>query len=419
MGDGISVEKIKELSLKKTIILYMVISLVVSFLLSTIIVKEAQLTQQKIWWKYIDQESYFHAQKEEKKGGYIATIRRPDSSRMSKMDYRISEFCDILETYTVLFFAMLGSCISVILFYRNKLKPPIQELEEASKMIAENNLDFHITYQNKDELGQLCMEFERMREQLEKNNRSMWRMLENEKELRAAIAHDIRSPLSILEGYQEMLLEFMEEDTLEEDDTLEEGILKKDTLEKKEIVEMLKAEKKQIERMHVFLEKMRHMAKLEERELSFEDVNADDLKKQIEFEAELLSRSSGIACEICVETEGMSFFIDNDLVLEVLENLLGNAFRYAKKKIKIILSFTNKNNQLIITVSDDGDGFKEKAELLTKAFYHSNSQNDLQHFGMGLYICRVYCERHGGKLILGNTKEGGYAKAIFQAGKKK
>ena len=104
---------------------------------------------------------------------------------------------------------MAGSCAAVFLFYRNKLKKPIEELALASKRIAQNHLDFNITYENKDEMGVLCMEFERMREQLAENNRILWKNIEEEKMLRAAIAHDIRSPLSVLKGYQEMLMEYL------------------------------------------------------------------------------------------------------------------------------------------------------------------------------------------------------------------
>ena len=56
---------------------------------------------------------------------------------------------------------------------------------------------------------ELCREFERMKEQLAENNHQLWKMIEEEKALRAAIAHDIRSPLSVLEGYQEMLSEYL------------------------------------------------------------------------------------------------------------------------------------------------------------------------------------------------------------------
>ena len=90
-------------------------------------------------------------------------------------------------------------------------------------------------------MGQLCREFDRMREQLEENNRKMWRMVEDERELRAAIAHDIRSPLSVLKGYQEMLLTYLPDGTI-------------DT---RQATEMLKESMKQISRMDVFIETMR------------------------------------------------------------------------------------------------------------------------------------------------------------------
>ncbi len=82
-------------------------------------------------------------------------------------------------------------------------------------MIAYNELDFHVSYENKDEMGTLCKEFEMMRSDLaDNNNRKMWRMIDDEKALRNAIAHDIRSPLSILRGYQEMLLEFVSAESI-------------------------------------------------------------------------------------------------------------------------------------------------------------------------------------------------------------
>lgn len=376
----------------------MAVSLCSSFLLSIIIIKTANLVQQQIWWKYIDEEAYFDALNMEERGNYTIMIRRPNNYEMSKRDNSISEVCDFLETYTILFLAIIGSCIAVVLFYKNKLEPPMKELEEASKMIAGNNLAFHITYENKDELGKLCREFEKMRTQLEENNKRTWRILEDEKSLRAAIAHDIRSPLSILEGYQEMLLEFIEEDN---------------ALDKEEILEMLQASKKQIERMHNFIENMRNMTKLEERKLSFTNISLSSLKKQIEEEIELLSKTSKITSEICMETEERICCIDSYLVLEILENLLSNAFRYAKKKIRITISIFK--DQLVLMVYDDGNGFLEEPELLMKAFYHNNPGDDLQHFGMGLYLCKIYCEMHGGKLLLGNKENfGAYAKAIIQ-----
>ena len=51
--------KIKNLSLRKTIVLYMIISLIISFYLSALIMRIASTVQNNIWWNYVDQEEYF------------------------------------------------------------------------------------------------------------------------------------------------------------------------------------------------------------------------------------------------------------------------------------------------------------------------------------------------------------------------
>lgn len=236
----------------------------------------------------------------------MVSIPRISSNSMTEMDQSISELCDFLETYTVLFLSVAASCIAVTLFYKNKLKAPIEELHEASNMIAENELEFQVTYRNQDELGQLCREFERMRAQLEENNRTLWRMAEDEKALRAAIAHDIRSPLSVLKGYQEMLLEFVPEESLG----------------KEKIVEMLLEGMKQIERLDCFIERMQNMIKLEDRPLQFTKTDIETLGKQIEKEAEIISKAAGKTCRVSAGAEYPILWVDTGVVLEVVENLL-------------------------------------------------------------------------------------------------
>ena len=103
-----------------------------------------------------------------------------------------------------------------------------------------------------------------MRGQLEENNRRLWQMIEDERVLRAAIAHDIRSPLAIMRGYQEMLLEFVPEDMLDQE----------------KMMEMLRGGMLQIERMNHFIDSMRKMTKLEERELNCSVVDIREARRK-------------------------------------------------------------------------------------------------------------------------------------------
>lgn len=255
--------KNKKLVTEKTILLYFVISLTAAFLLSGFTVHFAGNMQNKIWEKYIDYADYTDVFQQYGKK-YEIEISRPNQSQMNRLDYHLSEMCDFMETYSVLIFRLLGVLLRYS-FYKNKLKTPLQELKDASQMIADNELDFHVSYENKDEMGTLCKEFEMMRSDLADNNRKMWRMIDDEKALRNAIAHDIRSPLSILRGYQEMLLEFVSAESIKTED----------------VIDILQTGMYQIDRIEHFTENMRKMSHLEQRELQCSEIELSELAKRL------------------------------------------------------------------------------------------------------------------------------------------
>ena len=397
MGDWIPMEKIRNLSLKKTILLYFVISLTAAFLLSGFTVHFAGNMQNKIWEKYIDYADYTDVFQQHGKK-YEIEISRPNQSQMNRLDYHLSEMCDFIETYSVLIFSIVGSVVAVFFFYKNKLKTPLQELKDASQMIADNELDFHVSYENKDEMGTLCKEFEMMRSDLADNNRKMWRMIDDEKALRNAIAHDIRSPLSILRGYQEMLLEFVSAESIKTED----------------VIDILQTGMYQIDRIEHFTENMRKMSHLEQRELQCSEIELSELAKKIEAEAAMLSKKESKLCKVERVQEQNIVKVDEELVMEVTDNLLENAVRYAQKSIA--LQIRKKNGFLIISVEDDGIGFVDTEEKVTEPFYHKNPQDDLKHFGLGMYISRIFCEKHGGNLKIYNVRQGGaHVEALFKA----
>ena len=366
--------KIRNLSIRKTILLYMSVSLLCSFLLSAYISKLAWHTQLAVWRNYMNPDNYSELTPMNA-SQYVAFYA------MTPQDRFISELCDFLQTFAVLILSMAGSCTAVFLFYRNKLKYPIAELTLASQNISQNNLLFHITYETKDEMGQLCREFERMREQLAENNILLWRSLEEERVLRAAIAHDIRSPLSILKGYHEMLTDY----------------LPNETISPEKAMEMLSECEKQLERMDKFVETMRKLSSLERRELWPEEFTAEQLGADLLAEISILEKDAGKSIILHNSSAGEAFRGDKEIILEVAENLLSNALRYAKNEVEITLSLSG--SECRIRVTDDGTGFSEGTSKSTK--------DSLKHAGMGMYISRLYCEKHGGRLLSGNLQQGG------------
>lgn len=392
-------EKIRNLSLRKAIVLYLSISLVISFLAGALIRRAAERVQEQVWLGYIDEQEYIRASNQKTETAYDISIPRIANDSMTKRDQILSETCDFLQTYIILIVSVIGVIAAVAVFYRDKIKVPLDALSEASGMIADNKLDFHVTYSNQDELGRLCAEFERMRGELEQNNRRMWRMVEEEKALRCAIAHDIRTPLAVLKGYQEMLLEF----------------LPGETISKEKTVEMLQEGMEQIERIHDFVETMRELSSLENREIRCAETNLPEIERQIERSVRSLEKDTGK--KITIHKSGCEgvVLVDLPVVLEVTENLVSNAVRYAKCRIDIAV--TLEYGKLEVEVTDDGGGFTGDVEQVTQAYYHANPRDDLKHFGLGMYISRVYCEKHGGGLLVGNGERGGAkVRAFFKTG---
>ena len=140
-------------------------------------------------------------------------------------------------------------------------------------------------------------------------------------------------------------------------------------------------------------------------ELVAEEITSKQLKADIRAELDVFEKKSRKGCELeCLETTE-KFSGDKEVILEVIENLLSNAFRYAKIKVEMEVHLTYSD--LIIKVKDDGVGFTVDRQKATELFYQQNVKDSLKHSGMGMYISRLYCEKHGGQLLIKNEEQSG------------
>ena len=278
-----------------------------------------------------------------------------------------------------------------VIFYKRELEKPINVLMDASEKISENCLEFELKPVKRNELGQLCQSFETMRQALYKNNRELWHTLEERKRLNAAFSHDIRTPLAVLKGYQEMLTNYVPEDKFS----------------KEQLLEMIETMGSQITRLENYTQKMSAVQKLEDIVPECSGVNLAELVEQCRETGKLLAGT--LEFDLCLEQDESaleSISIDKELVLEVFENLVSNAARFAKNRVMAKIVCEPEQNCLSITVEDDGPGFSEEAlQRGTDPFYGSEKDGRV-HFGLGLYICRTICEKHGGKLVLENRTSG-------------
>ena len=300
----------------------------------------------------------------------------------------------------VLFFVGALLC-AVFLFYRLKLKKPLIILKDATARIMEDDLDFSVEAAAPDELGALCGAFETMR--------------------RALLANNLRNPLTVLKGSAKMA--------------------KRCAGDNEPLLSHLSRIETYTKRLERYVDTMSSVSRLEQLPLDPTPFTLPQLSAELEDALCLLAADSGKELSfICARTpscdgesartEGASCDADkfggaklpdsrdhsqagkhaqarcadkNSLLL-IAENLVANALRFARQHVSVTLSVTERC--LVLEVTDDGGGFPEKL-LKNQIRPFQKGVEDASHFGMGLYICKLLCEKHGGTVEIENIPRGG------------
>lgn len=283
--------------------------------------------------------------------------------------------------------------IAALVFYLWKIKKPFSVLNSAVQKISENDLNFQIDYESKDEFGRLCQAFEVMRQELVKSNRKMWNSIEERKRLNAAFAHDLRTPFTVIRGYIDMLLGNFDNDKT---DSEARGFVN-------EISD-------QIVRLNKFTNTMGTLQRLEDYEPCRKSVTSSEVTEMISETALLLFPNG--KTEVISELEERNFNIDKEALAQICENILSNASRHAKEKITVHIS--QYRDYISIIVEDDGSGFTKKdLENAALAYYRGEkTENGSPHFGLGLYISSLLAEKLGGNIGLDNGENGGAKNSV-------
>lgn len=282
------------------------------------------------------------------------------------------------------------------IFYKREMEKSIRQLLYLAEQITDNHLDFTMEKTKANELGMVCDAFEKMRASLYETSQENFRILEERKRLNAAFAHDMRNPVTVLKGYVDLLEHYVPERRISPEKELE-------------IIGMLRG---QIQRLENYVRKMSEVQKLEDITPCYQKTDYGvlfslcmDTARQLD--ERIIVREGGAL-------EPGTVCLDRELVLEVLENLLSNASAYAKDRI--VLTITKGAEELELCVEDDGCGFSEEAlRMAGSPFYREEGSKSRLHFGLGLYICKLICEKSGGRLSLANGPDGtgGVVRAVF------
>ena len=380
--------KIKTKSLKTSMAVTFLITICVTALLSSVTIFAANQVQHEILKKRYMTINSPDFQVDENTGNYILDI---DNNNITWQPLSTWDTVAYYGSYAAMvglpvFYIAVGIGAAAAVYYRKKLREPITQLQNGVERIQEDNLDFHIEYDGDDELGRLCCSMEKMRRELRQKHKALWESLEQRKLLNASVSHDLRTPITVLKGYLDYLEKNIPQDKLTED----------------MLLDTVSSMQGAVNRLELYVESVRDIEKIENIEIEKRSENVKLLLNELRSNVRQLAGNKEIIISNDITVDKIQ--IDKGVFFRILENLLQNALRYAEKQVSINLS--HKKDFLILTVKDDGKGFSAvDLEKATTVFYSNDKEK--QHFGIGLSVCKILCEKHGGLLYVGNQKEKG------------
>jgi two-component system, OmpR family, lantibiotic biosynthesis sensor histidine kinase NisK/SpaK len=318
---------------------------------------------------------------------FVLLITRPSYYRLTATnpESMAGKIHDGITFLVVCLCIIIPIVIGISFFYKNKLSKPLSVLMDGTKQIALDNLDFTIHYDEMDEFGELCNSFDKMREALQSNYKQMWRMTEKRKELNAAFAHDLRTPLTVLRGYT---------------DFLEEYIPSSDRNDEK-LISTNHMMALYIKRLEDYVETMNTIQKIEDTPIKIASVATTDFIEILTDSVQSTAEEYGKQFTVENQIDLANIKGDVPLIFRAIENVVRNAFQYAKSEVRIKLFL--ENHKLTIEVIDDGMGFSSEGLQQALSPFYTSAKLDTMHYGMGLAICKTLCENHGGTISIANT----------------
>lgn len=378
--------KVKTKSLKLSMTITFLITICIIAVMSALTIFAANKLQQELLKKQYLMISSPDFRIDESTGNYVFDI---DKNTITWQPFSTGDAVAYYGSYVAMIglpvlFITIGIGVTATIYYQKKLKIPIAQLQNGVEKIQEDNLDFHVEYNEDDELGELCCSMEKMRSELWQKQKALWESLEQRKLLNASVAHDIRTPITVLKGYLDYLEKMIPQDKLTED----------------MLLDTVSSMQGAVNRLEQYVDCVRDVEKIENIEIEKRHENVKRLLDEMRSNVQQLETNK----EIFISSNIMTMDevrLDKSVLFRIFENLLQNALRYAKKQVRINIS--QKKDFLILTVEDDGNGFAGKdLEKAATVFYSSDKEG--QHFGIGLSICRILCEKHGGLLSISNNK---------------
>jgi signal transduction histidine kinase len=297
------------------------------------------------------------------------------------------------ELLFIVFTLLALACYSILVirFSSKHLRKKIALVNQATLQVVQQDLDSPIkTKSGIKEFDRTLHSMEEMRQALKKSLVQQWHDQQQKKQELASLSHDIKTPLTIISGNSELLLE--------------------DNLPA--------AQKESAQAIFEASQRAQHYLQLLQQVTNFEMLTKEKSKVSVE---ELLKEIDAILCPLAKQKQlsitysfpiELQIFGDKFNLVRALITLGENALAYSTVG-EITISVTEKNQMIYFVVKDSGPGFSAEAlKHATEMFWQQDqSRSTNTNYGIGLALAKRVAEDHGGTIRLEN--EAGGAKVTF------
>jgi histidine kinase len=266
------------------------------------------------------------------------------------------------------------TALIVSLFFSRSVLAPVRVMTYASQRIAEGHYAERVDLRGNDELSQLADSFNQMAEQLEQ--------VENmRRQLIGDVAHELRTPLTAIKGVAEGLVD---------------GVFPASA----ETYLQIHAEAERLSRL---VDDLQELSRVESRatRLNIRSVDSSAVIQTVVKRLQFQFDEKRVALTSLTPRDSMYVLADEDRLIQILTNLIGNALQYTPENGSVTVSVERDKNEARVSVRDTGDGIPaEHLARIFDRFYRVDKSRSRAHggSGVGLTIAKHLVEAQGGKI---------------------
>lgn len=301
----------------------------------------------------------------------------------------VSPFVELTRSLFPILFGLLFLLLILVngllsYFVSRSISKPLDTLQRATEQLGEGNLNYQIDKFGHDEIGQLGQAFENMRLKLKESIDLQLQYEDSRKELISNISHDLKTPITAINGYIE---------------GIQDGVA--DTPEK--MKKYLTTIKRKATDMNHLIDDLFLFSKLDLKKLpfTFEDIEINRYIKNYVDEVILDLEERNIIINMDLLTiEKTKVIADRDQLRRVMTNIINNSVKHMKKTDKMINFFTRDLAGYVeVEIRDNGTGIEiESLPYVFDRFYRVDSSRNISTggSGLGLAIAKQIVTEHGG-----------------------